>query len=73
MHFPQPATVQEAIAIQQQLQRQVRIYNDFTTLLRIGAVDVSYSKKTNRAYATYAIFRFCALKADWLASTSRLV
>ncbi len=64
MEFPQPATIQEAIAIQQQLQRQVRIYDDFATLLRIGAVDVSYSKKTNHAYATYAIFRLPALTLE---------
>ncbi len=64
MEFTIPASISQAFTLQKHLRAQVRLYDDFSSLLWIGAVDVSYSKKTRVAYATLGIFRLPALKVE---------
>ncbi len=55
---PWDLSPQEAIKLQEKLRRRIILKKDFSEVKRIAGADISFSKKSNKAYAAVIIFSF---------------
>lgn len=53
---------QEAIKLQEELKEKIILKKGFSKIKRIAGADISFSKKSNRAYAAVIVFSFPELK-----------
>ncbi len=53
---------QEAIKLQEELRKRVVLKKGFSKIKRIAGADISFSKKSNNAYAAVIVFSFPELK-----------
>ena len=55
---PWNVSPQEAIKLQKKLRRRIILKKDFSEVTKIAGADISFAKKSNKAYAAVIIFSF---------------
>ncbi len=59
---PWNLSLQEAIKLQEELKKKIVLKKGFSEIKRIAGADISFSKKSNRAYAGVIVFSFPELE-----------